>query len=99
MGRLPTALFSFFLLAMAAMSSLMACSEVPQPEFSTKYDCNAEQGERVFLECLKAAQHMGGSVAPGNDSDEVVVACKDAAHAISCTYVWACVKNCHLLQK
>lgn len=55
-------------------------------------ECDAAQQERVFLECVRTAQLLGGASAAGNDSDEVIDSCHDAAFAIACRRV--CFSGC-----
>lgn len=69
-----------------------ACERAP--EYTWRSRCDAAQQERVFLACVQSAHHMGGVATPGNDSDEVVEACRAAAAGIACTTEYTCYHNC-----
>lgn len=73
---------------MLMLLAFSACK--PQPKYTWRDRCDVEQQERIFLACLQSAQHMGGAAAPGNDSDEVVEACRAAAANIACLRVLKC---------
>lgn len=67
----------------------------PSPAYWTWRDaCDAAQRERVFLNCLQMAKHMGGVATPGNDSNEVVESCDEAARHTACKQVFTCIERC-----
>lgn len=90
--RRPLGVLGRIFWALVLAVALVGCER--SPEFAWRDRCDVDRQERVFLECLRAAQHMGGPAAPGNDSDEVIDSCGAEARAVACVRAFECVDRC-----
>lgn len=71
---------------LVGLALLAACEK--QKYLHWNYECDAAAQQTIFLACVEKSRAPERLTAAGNDMDEVVEECSDAAHKIACKVVW-----------